>query len=78
MKPREARIAVVFNPAHADLLLPGTGHTFAELAALAKDRSPLPRFPLQVSLSAKTATRSEKVNSTNIVARIPGTDPTQE
>jgi Zn-dependent M28 family amino/carboxypeptidase len=70
-----ARIAVVFNPAHADLLLQGTGHTFAELAALAKDRNPLPRFPLQVSLSAKTATRSEKVNSTNIVARIPGTDP---
>jgi Zn-dependent M28 family amino/carboxypeptidase len=70
-----ARIAVIFNPAHADLLLQGTGHTVAELAALAKDRSPLPRFPLQVSLSAKTATHSEKVSSTNIVARIAGTDP---
>jgi Zn-dependent M28 family amino/carboxypeptidase len=70
-----ARIAVTFNPAHADLLLQGTGHTFAELAALAKDRSPLPRFPLQVSLSATTATHSERVRSTNVVAQIPGTDP---
>ncbi len=70
-----AQVAIAFNPAHADLLLQGSGHTFAELAALGKDRKPLPHFPLKVSLSATTLTHSRDVDSTNIVARIPGTDP---
>ena len=71
-----SKVAVAFNPAYADLLLQGSGHTFAELAALGKDRKPLPHFALKVSLSATTATRSRDVDSTNIVAQIPGTDPT--
>src|SRR6185437_986889 len=33
-----SKLAIAFNPAHADLLLQGSGHTFAELAALGKDR----------------------------------------
>jgi Zn-dependent M28 family amino/carboxypeptidase len=70
-----SKLAIAFNPAHADLLLQGSGHTFAELAALGKDRLPLPHFPLKVSLSATTVTHSRDVNSTNIVARIPGSDP---
>jgi Zn-dependent M28 family amino/carboxypeptidase len=70
-----SQLAIAFNPAHADLLLQGSGHTFAELAALGKDRLPLPHFPLKVSLSATTVTQSRDVNSTNIVARIPGSDP---
>ncbi|HMH29474.1 MAG TPA: M28 family metallopeptidase [Steroidobacteraceae bacterium] len=70
-----SQLAIAFNPAHADLLLQGSGHTFAELAALGKDRLPLPHFPLKVSLSATTVTHSRDVNSTNIVARIPGSDP---
>ena len=70
-----SKLAVAFNPAHADLLLQGTGHTFEELAALGKDRKQLPHFPLKVSISATTATRSHDVDSTNIVARIPGSDP---
>src|ERR1700735_544989 len=70
-----SKVAIAFNPAYADLLLQGSGHTFAELAALGKDREPLPRFPLKVSLSATTVTHSREVDSTNIVARIPGSDP---
>jgi Zn-dependent M28 family amino/carboxypeptidase len=70
-----AKLAVTFNPAHADLLLQSSGHTFEELAALAKDRKPLPHFPLVVSISATTATRTRDIDSTNIVARIPGSDP---
>jgi Zn-dependent M28 family amino/carboxypeptidase len=70
-----SKLAVTFNPAHADLLLQGSGHTFAELAALGKDRKPLPHFPLKVSVSATTVTHTRDVDSTNIVARIPGTDP---
>ncbi|HEX3398079.1 MAG TPA: M28 family metallopeptidase [Steroidobacteraceae bacterium] len=70
-----SKLAVAFNPAHADLLLQGSGHTFEEIAALGKDRKPLPHFPLKVSVSATTATHSREIESTNIVARIPGTDP---
>jgi Zn-dependent M28 family amino/carboxypeptidase len=70
-----AKLAVTFNPAYADLLLQGTGHTFEELAALGKDRKLLPHFPLPVSVSAVTATHSQNVESTNIVAKISGTDP---
>jgi Zn-dependent M28 family amino/carboxypeptidase len=69
------RLSVVFNPADADLLLEGTGHTFAEIAALAKDRKPMPHFPLHVSVSATTVTHAANVDSTNIVARIAGSDP---
>src|ERR1700720_557181 len=70
-----AKLAVTFNPAYANLLLQGTGHTFEEIAALGKDRKVLPRFPLQVSVSAVTATHSRNLESTNIVAKITGTDP---
>src|SRR5476651_238953 len=41
-----AKLAITFNPAHADLLLQGTGHTFEEIAAFGKDRKALPHFPL--------------------------------
>ncbi|MDP9089430.1 MAG: M28 family metallopeptidase [Pseudomonadota bacterium] len=70
-----AKLAVIFNPAFADLLLQGSGHKFSELAALARDRKPLPHFSLKMSLSASTVTHSQDVASANVVARIPGTDP---
>jgi Zn-dependent M28 family amino/carboxypeptidase len=68
------KLSVTFNPAYADLLLEGTGHNFAELAALAKNRATLPRFPLLVSISATAHTITDDVESTNIVARIRGKD----
>src|SRR3984885_12627204 len=71
-----SKVAIAFNPAYADLLLRGSGHTFAELAALGKERKPLPHFALKVSLRATTDARSRDVDSTNIVSRIPGTDRT--
>jgi Zn-dependent M28 family amino/carboxypeptidase len=70
-----AQLGVTFNPAYADLLLEGTGHTFAEIAALGKDRKAMPRFPLRVSVIAATHTATHDVDSTNIIARIPGNDP---
>jgi Zn-dependent M28 family amino/carboxypeptidase len=69
------KLGIVFNPAYADLLLEGSGHTFAELAALARDRKALPRFPLLVSVTATAHTITHEVESTNIVARIQGKDP---
>jgi Zn-dependent M28 family amino/carboxypeptidase len=70
------KIGVAYNPASAEALFAGSGHTFAELAALGKDRLPLPRFPLATSLQAKVSIISSKVNSANIAAKLPGSDPT--
>lgn len=63
------------NPAHADKLFAGSGHTFSELLALADTGSPLPRFALPTKLQATVRTRKEVVESPNIVGVFPGTDP---
>jgi Zn-dependent M28 family amino/carboxypeptidase len=69
------KMAITFNPEHADKLFAGSGHTFTEIAALAKERKPMPRFALKVSLKAKAKTNVTEVNSNNVVAKLPGSDP---
>ena len=69
-------LAIAFNPSAAELLFAGSGHTFAEIAALGKDRKPLPHFPLDTSLQAAAAIIAKPVTSANVVAKLPGTDPT--
>jgi len=69
------KLALVFNPTSAEKLFAGSGHTFTELAALAKDRKPLPRFPLTVSVKSHVAIQSSEVESANLVAKLPGSDP---
>jgi Zn-dependent M28 family amino/carboxypeptidase len=69
------KIALTVNPASAEKIFAGSGHTFAELAALAKDRKPLPHFPLATSLKAHVAVESQQVQSANLVAKLPGSDP---
>ena len=69
------KIALTFNPAQAEKLFAGSGHTFAELAALAKSRKELPRFPLPSTLKARAAIESKRVRSDNVIARLPGNDP---
>jgi Zn-dependent M28 family amino/carboxypeptidase len=72
---RGVGLSVVFNPDSADKLFQGSGHTFEELAALAKDRKPLPKFPLTASISARTKMITKDVDSANVVAKYPGSDP---
>ena len=69
------QLGVACNPASAEKLFAGSGHTFAEIAALGKDRKPLPRFPLAVSLKADAVIQTTAVESANIVAKLPGSDP---
>ena len=66
---------VTFNPADAEKLFAGSGHSFQELAALAKDRKPLPRFSLPSGIKAKAKVIKTQVESDNIIAKLPGTDP---
>jgi hypothetical protein len=69
------QLAVVFNPADAEKLFTASGHTFAELVPLAKERKPLPHFSLDMSLQAKAKLIKKDVISDNIVAKLPGSDP---
>jgi Zn-dependent M28 family amino/carboxypeptidase len=69
------QLGVAFNPASAELLFAGSGHTFAEIAALGKDRKPLPHFALSTSLKTNAVILTKSVESSNIVGKLAGTDP---
>lgn len=71
----EARIFMRFNPAHAGKLFAGSGHTPAELFALAKARKPLPRFDLPVKIRATMRVLRKPLESANIIAKLEGSDP---
>jgi Zn-dependent M28 family amino/carboxypeptidase len=62
------------NPAAAERLFAGSGHSFAEVAALADASAPVPRFALAPRLRARIATEGRRVTSRNVVARLPGRD----
>jgi Zn-dependent M28 family amino/carboxypeptidase len=70
-----AKLTVMVNPASAGKFFAGSGHTFEEIAALGKDRKPLPHFALAISLAAKTKVDVTRIESANLVARFPGSDP---
>ena len=72
---QKEKLALTFNPAHADKLFDGSGHTFQELADLAKDRQPLPHFPLTAVITTKAKVKTKAVESANLVAALPGSDP---
>lgn len=69
------KLSMIFNPAHADKLFEASGHTFEEIAALAKDRKPLPHFPLAASIKTKVKLEEKNLESANVVAKLPGSDP---
>ena len=68
-------LAVTFNPANADKLFEGSGHTFQEILELAKQRKQLPRFALEHSIKARAAVNKKDVESANVIAQLPGSDP---
>jgi Zn-dependent M28 family amino/carboxypeptidase len=70
-----AMFSATFNPAEAEKLFAGTGHTFAEVLALADAQKPLPRFELGKSVTANVVAETSHVESPNIVAKLQGSDP---
>jgi Zn-dependent M28 family amino/carboxypeptidase len=68
------QLSVLCNPASAERLFAGSGHTFAEIAALGKERKPLPHFPLAVSFQANATIHTTSLESANIVAKLSGSD----
>src|SRR5579864_2821877 len=69
------KLALYFNPAKADKLFQGSGHSFEELLKVAKDRRQLPRFPLTASIKAKAKLEKKDLESANVIAKLPGIDP---
>jgi hypothetical protein len=65
-----------FNPAAADELLNGSGHTYNELRSLAEQGKHLPSFSIPSTLHVRAKFESEDLNSDNILAVLPGSDPT--
>jgi Zn-dependent M28 family amino/carboxypeptidase len=69
------QLGVSFNPASAEKLFAGSGHNFAEIAALGKDRKPLPHFVMATSLEANAVIQTKALESANIAAKLTGSDP---
>jgi Peptidase family M28 len=68
-------LAAVFNPAHASRLFEGSGHTWEEILEAARQRRQLPRFPLALTIKARASVNKKEVESANLIARLPGSDP---
>lgn len=66
------QIGIVWNPARADELFAGTGHTFKEIVDAAEANKPLPHFAIDARIQAKTVVKRGEVVSQNIAAIYPG------
>ncbi len=71
------QIALTMNPAHADRLFDGSGHTFTEILALDDAGRPLPRFGLPSRLSGHVAVTHAAVTSPNVAGLLRGSDPSR-
>ena len=69
------QLAVTMNPAHADKLFDGSGHTFAEMLALVDGGKPVPSFALPARLKAVATVERSTVESQNVAGILRGSDP---
>ncbi len=69
------KLVVVFNPASGAKLFEGSGHSFEEILSAAKERKQLPRFSLTASIEAKAKVAKKSLESANVIAKLPGSDP---
>ena len=69
-----APLALRFNPADAELLFTGSGHTYKDLKDLSDSQKPLPWFALGATLKAHMKVESADLQSDNILAVLPGSD----
>jgi Zn-dependent M28 family amino/carboxypeptidase len=68
-------LGLTVNPARAERLFEGSGHTFAEVVAASHARKPVPRFPLPCHIRARVRVDRRMVESPNVIGIIPGSDP---
>lgn len=70
------QFSATWNPAKADQLFAGTGHTAAEMFDLANSEKPFPHFALQKSIRAVVKANRSQIESKNVAGVRPGSDPT--
>jgi len=63
------------SPDKAELLFQGSGHSFAELSAIADASGHVPPFALPLRLQAKVVASRLALTSPNLVAKLAGSDP---
>jgi hypothetical protein len=68
-------VSITFNPARAEMLFAGSGHTFEEVLAALNGDKPVPHFPLAVKVHARVGMTRSQAKSENIVGVLPGSDP---
>jgi Zn-dependent M28 family amino/carboxypeptidase len=68
-------VGVAIDPDKSELLFAGSGHSFAELCALADASKTVPRFDLPLRLKGSIAATRSPATSPNIVAKLEGRDP---
>lgn len=66
--------SATWNPAEADRLFAGSGHTMSEILDDADHGRPLPHFTTKMKLRVSVSTKRERVNSRNIAGLRPGSD----
>jgi len=72
---KSVKLSATVNAEHADKWLAGSGHSVKELLALVDAGKPLPHFALPSSLKARVTVNRRTVESHNVVAMRPGSDP---
>jgi Zn-dependent M28 family amino/carboxypeptidase len=72
---RGLTLAVNVNPARAEKLFAGSGHTFQEVLDADNARKPLPHFAIPARIKATVGVTRTEVTSQNVVAVLPGSDP---
>ncbi len=72
------QISITWNPAHADELFAGTGHTFQEIVDDAEAGKPLPHFAIDARIQAKTVVKRGEVVSQNIAGIYAGNSKPDE
>jgi hypothetical protein len=73
--PPPIPVDILFNPARAEILFAGSGHSFQEILADLNAGKPLPHFPLAVTIRARVAMMRAEAKSENVVGLLPGSDP---
>lgn len=68
------KVGASINPASAERLFAGSGHTFSDLLAIADAKKPPPHFALPSSYRARVALESKALQADNVAALLPGTD----
>jgi Zn-dependent M28 family amino/carboxypeptidase len=63
------------DPEQTEAFFKGSGHSFAEMSALADASKPVPRFDLKPRLKATIVATRKRLTSPNLIAKLEGSDP---